>query len=69
MSALIQQTTQMLSLLPEEDVSIINALVKKLLLAWDPDFTKVTADEKKALDIAEKELNAGEYVTEDEIWS
>ena len=28
MSALVQQTSQMLSLLPEEDVSLVNAFVK-----------------------------------------
>ena len=28
--------------------------IKKLVLAWDPDFTKVTDAESKAIDAAEK---------------
>ena len=50
-------------------VSKVNALVKKLVLAWDPDFTKVTGEEKEALDQADAEMRAGDYVTEDEVWS
>ncbi len=64
MSALVQQTSQMLSLLPEEDVSLVNAFVKKLILAWDPDFTKVTEEERKLLDEADSEIKNGEYFTE-----
>ena len=37
------QTAELLDILPDEDVSIVNALIKKLVIAWDPDFTKVTA--------------------------
>ena len=68
MSALVKQTTDMLMLLPEEDVSLINGLVKKLIRAWDPDFTKVTEEEKRILEEADKELKNGEYFTEDEVW-
>jgi len=28
--------------------------IKKLVLVWDPDFTKVTADEAKRIENAEK---------------
>jgi len=31
-----------------------NEFVKRLVLAWDPDFTKVTPDEARQLDEAEK---------------
>ncbi len=37
------QTAELLDILPDEDISIVNALVRKLVRAWDPDFTKVTA--------------------------
>ena len=69
MSALAAQTAQMLSLLPDEDVSIVNALVKKLVRAWDPDFTKVTDAERARLDEAYDEMEAGEYIAEDDVWS
>ncbi len=41
---------------------------KRLVLAWDPDFTKMTPDEKARMDIAEQELMNGEYLTEEEMW-
>jgi len=44
----------------------LNNLIKRLVLAWDPDYTKLTASERKALEEAED----GEYVDEDDIdWS
>ena len=69
MSTLVQQTTSMLSLLPEEDVSIVYTLVKKLIRAWDPDFTKLTPEEKEIVEKADAEIKAGDFLTEDEIWS
>jgi len=42
-------------------------IFKRLVLAWDPDYTKITPWEKARMDIAEKELENGEYVTEEEL--
>lgn len=42
-------------------------IVKKIVLAWDPDFTKLTDGEKKSLEIAEKEIENGETVSDNEI--
>ncbi len=67
MSALTTQTAQMLSLLPDEDVFIVNTLVKKLVRAWDPDFTKVTEEERARLDEAYDEMKAGEYISEKDV--
>ena len=44
------QTAELLDILPDEDISIVNALVKKLVIAWDPDFTKVTSRERELLE-------------------
>jgi len=63
------QTAELLDILPEEDVSIVNALVKKLVKAWDPEFTKVTAKERELLDLADAEMKRGEYVSEDDVWN
>lgn len=63
------QTAELLDILPEEDISIVNALVKKLVIAWDPDFTKVTASERKLLEDTDAEMKHGEYVSEDEVWN
>ena len=42
-------------------------LIKKLVLAWDPDYTKVTPSEAAALQEAEKNFENGEYYTDSEI--
>lgn len=62
-----QQIAKMVDLLPDTDQALALALVKKLVLAWDPDFTKATPDEHAAMEQAIKELDAGEYMTDDQI--
>lgn len=42
---------------------------KKLLLAWDPDFSKVTPDERKRIEQAEREMENGEYLSHEDVWS
>ena len=60
------QIADMIEMLPEEEQIFAFELVKRLVLAWDPDFTKVTPAERKLLEEAEN----GEYVDEDDIdWS
>ncbi len=49
-------------------MSPIYEMVKRFILAWDPDFTKVTPEERERMEIAEKEIENGEYVSENEIW-
>jgi hypothetical protein len=44
------------------------AEVKKLVIAWDPDFTKVTPEEAKLLKQSEEEMQQGDYLTEKEVW-
>ena len=42
-------------------------LIKKLVLAWDPDYTKVTPDEFISIQNAEREIERGEVFGHDEI--
>ena len=67
MAPLAQQIADMVDMLPESDQALAFELVKKLVLAWDPDFTKVTPSEKEELDRAEAEIEAGEYLTDNAI--
>jgi hypothetical protein len=67
MAPIAEQIADMVEMLPETDQTLAYELVKKLVLAWDPDFTKVTVSERAALDAAEAELEAGDYLTDDEI--
>ena len=59
MSTLVAETMRMLEMLPETDQKFANKLVK----AWDPDYTKVTPAERKAIEEAEK----GEFISEEDI--
>ena len=67
MAPIAQQIADMVNMLPEQDQALAFELVKKLVLAWDPDFTKVTPIERAQLDQAEAEMSAGDYVTESAI--
>ena len=63
MSEIAMNAARMIALLPEEDQNFALEFIKKLVLAWDPDFTKVTPDEAARITAAE---NSG-FVSEDEI--
>ena len=67
MAPIAQQIASMVEMLPEADQALAYTLVKKLVLAWDPDYTKLTPREAEAVARAEAEMDAGEYVTDDEI--
>lgn len=70
MAPIAQQIADMVDMLPESDQALAFELVKKLVIAWDPDYTKVTPVEKAQIDRAAAELAAGDYVTESAInWS
>ena len=60
MSNIAMEAARLMDALPEEDKAFAYEFIKKLVLAWDPDFTKVTADEAKRIEDAE---NSG-YVDE-----
>ena len=64
MAPIAQQIADMVDMLPEKDQALAFELVKKLVLAWDPDLSKVTPAEKAEIDKAAAELEAGEYVTD-----
>ena len=64
MAPIAQQIADMVDMLPEKDQALAFELVKKLDLAWDPDFSKVTPAEKAEIDKAAAELEAGDYVTD-----
>lgn len=63
MSEIAMSAARMLNMLPEEDQNFAFEFIKKLVQAWDPDFTKVTPEEADR--IAKAELSG--FVAEDEI--
>ncbi len=62
MPPIAQQVADMVSLLPDDDQALAYEIVKKLVLAWDPDFTKLTPGERAELEQAEAEYAKGETV-------
>lgn len=54
MSEIVANAARMMEMLPDSEKSFAYEFIKKLVLAWDPDFTKVTAEEAKQLEEAEK---------------
>ena len=67
MATIAQQIAQMVDLLPETDQTLALELVRKLVLAWDPDYTKTSPAEAAAREQAVRDMDAGDYVSDDEI--
>lgn len=66
MSNVAMEAARLMNLLPESDQKFAFEFIKKLVLAWNPDYTKLTPDEEKRVDEAEN----GEFVDDSEIdWS
>lgn len=67
MTQVVQESVKMLEMLPESERELASQLIKRLVLAWDPDFTKLTPEERKRLEAAEQRIDSGEYVKDSEI--
>lgn len=63
MSNIAIEAARLMDVLPEADKAFALEFIKKMVLAWDPDFTKVTAEEANRIEKAE---NSG-FINEDEI--
>ncbi len=67
MSTVTKEAIELMEILPESEQNFALEFIKKLVLAWDPDFTKLTSAEKKVLEEASLEIRNGETVSHDEI--
>lgn len=67
MSAITKEAINLMEILPESEQNFVLEFIKKLVLAWDPDFTKLTVKEKEELEDADVEIRNGETVSHDEI--
>ncbi len=63
MSIIQREIDEMLEILPDEEQRLALELIKRIVLAWDPDFTKVTEQERKDIEHAKQ----SGFVSEDEI--
>ena len=63
MSPKTKQMIELYEMLPEQEQELAFETIKRFVLAWDPDFTKVTPEERKRIDAAE----ASGFVSDDKI--
>ena len=63
MSERTLQMAEMLEMLPENDQNLAFEIIRKLVLAWDPDYTRLTPSEAAEL----KEAEASGYIDENEL--
>lgn len=67
MSAATKEIINLIEILPESEQNFALEFVKKLVLAWDPDFTKLTPSEKQQLEEAEKSIKEYGTISHDDI--
>lgn len=67
MSGAVKEAVSLMEVLPESDQNFALEFIKKLVLAWDPDYTKVTSAEKTALEEAEKDIIENRMISHDAI--
>ncbi|MCI8377035.1 MAG: hypothetical protein HFH72_00750 [Lachnospiraceae bacterium] len=67
MSTTTKQVIDLMEILPESEQNFALEFIRKLVLAWDPDFTKVTPLERAEIEQAAKEIENGETVLHDAI--
>lgn len=64
MSTATKEAIDLMEILPESEQNFALEFIKKLVLAWDPDFTKLTPKERASL---EEALADEETVSHDDI--
>ena len=62
-----KEISSLVELLPENEQNLAYELIKRLVLAWDSDFTKLTSVERQCLEEAERDFINGETVNHNDI--
>ena len=67
MSPRTQEIADMIDMLPESEQNLAFEFVRRMVRAWDPDFTKATPDEAAAMEHGRAEYERGEVVKMEDI--
>lgn len=67
MTAMEQKTMDIYRLLPEQEQMLAYELIKRLVLAWDSDYTRLTPDERARLEMSDADWEEGNTVDPSEI--
>lgn len=62
MTAIAQRITTMVDILPECEQLLAFEFLKRMVLAWDPDYVKSTPSEIGAMELGNAEIERGETV-------
>ncbi|MCL2446884.1 MAG: hypothetical protein FWD06_08990 [Oscillospiraceae bacterium] len=68
MSAKMKSLFETASFLPDAEQVLVEELLKRIILAWDPDFTKATPTEKLAIDEGLYQIKSGETISAEELY-
>jgi len=63
----VREITTMLEMLPQQEQDFACEVVRKLIIAWDSDFTKLTAHEAVELKLAHIQAAKGEVFADNDI--
>ena len=69
MAQITTKIANMIDMLPEREQLLAFELIKRMVLAWDSDFTKLTPAEKERLEKVDIELANNEILQHDDVWS
>ncbi len=67
MNTTTKEVVSLMELLPENDQNFALEFIKKLVLAWDPDYTKLTQGEKQTLLEIENDMKENGTISHDDI--
>lgn len=67
MNTTVEKSRDLLEVLPPEDQELALMFIKKLVLAWDPDYTKVTKAEAERINQAMEDFENGEVFDSEDI--
>jgi len=62
-SAQVKEIVEMLEMLPEQEQNLAFEMIKRIVLAWDSDYTKLTKKEAQELE----EAKNSEFIDDSEI--
>ena len=67
MTELAMKTAAMIDCLPQQEQMLAYEVLSRIVLAWDPEFTKLTTHEVSSLIQAEYEIENGDTVSDEDI--
>ncbi|MFI3231667.1 MAG: hypothetical protein R3Y29_08995 [bacterium] len=67
MTSINEETLSLLELLPNEEQVLAKEFIKRMVLAWDSDFTKLTPAEELSLKEAEDDIKNGNVYSHEEV--